>query len=78
VDLIENIRFVFDNYPFLNTQILVAARRTPNHVAFAAQIGADTNTIPPDVTKKLAFHPLTNSGLNQFNADWAKTGQSIV
>jgi len=77
MELIENIRTVFDNYPSLTTEILAASLRTPNHVALAAQIGADASTIPPDVISKLAFHPLTDSGLKQFNDDWAKTGQSI-
>jgi len=35
-------------------------------------------TAPPEVIKKLAMHPLTNQGLEQFMSDWAKTGQKIL
>ncbi|MEP2846322.1 MAG: fructose-6-phosphate aldolase, partial [Alphaproteobacteria bacterium] len=40
--------------------------------------GADVMTAPPEVIKKLASHPLTDKGLEQFMADWKKTGQNIL
>jgi transaldolase len=49
-----------------------------NHVTQAALAGADVATIPPAIIKKLADHPLTKSGLEQFVKDWASTGQKIV
>jgi transaldolase len=58
-------------------KILAASIRTVNHVKDAAKIGADVATMPPDVLKKLAKHPLTDKGLAAFVADWAKTGQKI-
>ncbi|MEO6012126.1 MAG: fructose-6-phosphate aldolase [Devosia sp.] len=77
VELIEQIRTIYDNYNF-TTQILAASIRTPNHVTEVALAGADVATIPPAVIYKLADHPLTKSGLEQFVKDWASTGQSIL
>jgi transaldolase len=47
-------------------------------VSQCALIGADVVTAPPSVIKALASHPLTDKGLEQFMADWAKTGQKIL
>ena len=47
MDLIEDIRTIYDNYPNLTTEILVASIRHPGHVAEAARIGADVCTCPP-------------------------------
>jgi transaldolase len=77
MELIEQIRQIYDNYNF-TTQILAASIRSPNHVTQAALAGADVATIPPAVIYKLADHPLTKSGLEQFVKDWKATGQSIV
>lgn len=77
MDLIGDIRTIYDNYGF-ETQILAASIRTVNHVTQAALVGADVMTAPPEVIRKLAQHPLTDKGLEQFLADWAKTGQSIL
>jgi transaldolase len=77
VELIENIRTIYDNYDF-TTQILAASIRTPNHITEVALAGADVATIPPAVIYKLADHPLTKSGLEQFVKDWKSTGQSIL
>jgi transaldolase len=76
MDLIEDIRLIYDNYAFA-TEILVASVRHPVHILQAAKIGADVVTAPPSVLKALSRHPLTDRGLEQFAADWAKTGQSI-
>ena len=77
MDLIQDIRTIYDNYGF-ETQILAASIRSVNHVLDAARIGADVMTAPPEVIKKLAAHPLTDKGLEQFMADWKKTGQNIL
>jgi transaldolase len=77
MELIQDIRQIYDNYPALETEILAASIRTPNHVREAALIGADVATIPAAVIKSLVNHPLTDKGLAQFVADWKKTGQSI-
>ena len=77
MDLIQDIRTIYDNYGF-ETQILAASIRSVNHVQDAALIGADVMTAPPEVIKKLATHPLTDKGLDQFMKDWQKTGQKIL
>jgi transaldolase len=77
MDLIEDIRLIYDNYEY-QTEILVASVRHPVHILQAAKIGADVVTAPPAVLKALAKHPLTDRGLEQFLADWAKTGETIA
>ena len=78
MDLIREIRTIYDNYQDLSTDILAASIRTVGHVKDAAMIGADVATIPPAILKALVKHPLTDSGLATFVADWKKTGQRIV
>lgn len=77
MDLIREIRVIYDNYGF-ETEILAASIRSANHVKDCALVGADVATVPPAVLKGLVKHPLTDKGLEQFLADWAKTGQSIL
>jgi len=76
MDLIADIRTIYDNYAF-ETEILVASVRNPIHVLEAAKIGADVMTAPPAVIRQLVKHPLTDAGIASFMADWAKTGQKI-
>lgn len=78
MQLIEDIRMVYDNYDSFKTQILVASVRSPEHIINAGRIGADVITAPPKVIRQLYHHPLTDSGLKTFAEDWAKTGQSIL
>ena len=78
MSLIREIRAIYDNYPDLKTEILAASIRTVGHVRDAALAGADVSTVPPGILKALVKHPLTDAGLAQFVADWAKTGQKIV
>lgn len=77
MSLIHEIRAIYDNYGYA-TNILAASVRTAQHVADAAIAGADCATLPPAVFQSLVKHPLTDKGLEQFLADWAKTGQSIL
>ncbi len=77
MELVREIRAIYDNYDDLHTEILAASIRTVNHVRQAALIGADIATVPPAVLKALIKHPLTDRGLEQFLADWKKTGQTI-
>jgi len=78
MDLIRDIVQIYDNYPDLKTEVLVASIRNPTHIVEAALIGADVCTIPPAVLKQLVAHPLTDKGLAAFLADWEKTGQNIL
>jgi transaldolase len=75
-ELIAEIRQIYDNYAF-DTEILAASVRTPLHVKQVALIGADVATCPPSVIKGLVRHPLTDKGIEQFLADWKKTGQTL-
>lgn len=75
-ELIAEIRQIYDNYAF-DTEILAASIRTALHVKQVALIGADVATCPPAVIKSLVKHPLTDKGIEQFMADWKKTGQTL-
>ena len=75
-ELISEIRQIYDNYAF-DTEILAASIRTPLHVKQVALIGADVATCPAAVIKSLVKHPLTDKGIEQFMADWKKTGQTL-
>jgi transaldolase len=78
MDVIREIRTIYDNYPDFSTDILAASIRTVNHVKEAAMIGADVATVPPAILRALVKHPLTDAGLTAFVNDWKKTGQKIV
>jgi len=78
MELIEEIRIIYDNYENIETEILAASIRTSNHVKLSAMAGADVATVPPALLKSLVKHPLTDKGLAAFLADWEKTGQSIL
>ena len=78
MELLAEIRAIYDNYTELSTDILAASIRTVNHVKDAALIGADVVTVPPAILKALVKHPLTDKGIETFLADWKKTGQRIV
>src|SRR6185295_5081495 len=78
MDVIREIRTIYDNYPDFSTDILAASIRSVNHVKEAAMIGADVATVPPAILKALVKHPLTDAGLTAFVNDWKKTGQKIV
>ncbi|MDG2153612.1 MAG: fructose-6-phosphate aldolase [Crocinitomicaceae bacterium] len=71
LDLIEQIRVIYDNYAF-DTEILAASVRHPMHIINCAEIGADIMTGPLKAIKALANHPLTDIGLEKFLADHAK------
>ena len=75
--LIEDIVTIYANYDYA-TEVLVASVRGVQHVMDAALIGADVATVPPSVVHAMYKHPLTDSGLSAFLADWEKTGQSIL
>ncbi len=76
--LIADIVQIYRNYPHLKTEVLVASVRHPMHLVQAAKLGAHVATLPPQVIRQLLKHPLTESGLSAFLADWKKTGQSIL
>lgn len=69
--LVQEITEIFFNYGF-ETEILVASIRGPRHVTESARMGAHIATLPYDIFKKLAYHPLTDIGLEKFLSDWKK------
>jgi len=71
LNLIDEIRLIYDNYNF-NTQILAASVRHTMHVLDCAKIGADVMTGPLSAIVGLLKHPLTDSGLAKFLADHKK------
>jgi transaldolase len=76
MELISDIRQIYDNYLF-DTEILAASIRSANHVKESALAGADVATMPPNVIKTLATHPLTDKGLAAFLADAEKAGIKV-
>jgi transaldolase len=71
LELIADIRLIYDNYGF-ETQILAASVRHTMHVINCAKIGADVMTGPLSSIEGLLKHPLTDSGLKQFLEDYKK------
>jgi transaldolase len=69
MDLIRDIRIIYDNYK-ISTQIIVASIRHPLHFVEAARLGADIATVPFSVIEKLMQHPLTDIGVKRFLDDW--------
>src|SRR5690606_21472065 len=76
--LIGEIVQIYNQYPAIETEVLVASVRNPIHLVESAKMGAHVATIPPQVIRQLYSHPLTDKGLAAFVADWQKTGQTIL
>ncbi|MFP9115193.1 fructose-6-phosphate aldolase [Flavobacterium sp. RHBU_3] len=74
LNLIQEIREIYDNYGY-ETQILAASVRHTMHIVNCAKIGADVMTGPLSAITGLLKHPLTDIGLAQFLADHAKGNQ---
>jgi transaldolase len=71
MDLVRELVQIYNNYSF-GTQVIVASVRHPQHVYEAALVGADVATIPFKVLEQLIKHPLTDTGIKSFLADWEK------
>jgi transaldolase len=69
--LIHQIRQIYNNYG-LKTKILAASIRHPKHLVECAMAGADVCTVPFNVIKQMMSHPLTDSGITKFVADYKK------
>lgn len=72
-DLVQEICGVFDQYDTFQTEVLAASIRHPMHIVEAAHAGAHVVTAPPKVFHQLYKHPLTESGLQKFLADWQQS-----
>lgn len=71
MDLVRDIVQIYRNYGF-TTQVIVSSVRHPMHVYEASLIGAEVATIPFKVLEQLVRHPLTDTGMKSFLADWEK------
>ncbi|MBC8527205.1 MAG: fructose-6-phosphate aldolase [Candidatus Cloacimonetes bacterium] len=76
MDLVGDIRLIYDNYG-ISTQIIVASIRHPLHFVESARIGADIATVPFAVIEKLMKHPLTDIGIERFMNDWKKLKDNL-
>jgi transaldolase len=74
LDLIHQIKTIYDNYDEIETQIIVASVRNPIHVIETAMMGAEIVTIPPAIIEQMVKHPLTDKGIAQFLEDAKKIG----
>jgi transaldolase len=72
IDLITTISDMFANYPDIKTEIIAASIRNPIHVTDCALAGADIATIPYGVIEQMTKHPLTDQGIEKFQADYKK------
>jgi transaldolase len=75
MDLIKDIKTIYNNYGF-KTKIIVASIRNPLHVVDAALLGADIATVPFSVIEQLLKHPLTDIGIQRFLEDYKKIPKS--
>ncbi|HBJ9808300.1 TPA: fructose-6-phosphate aldolase [Listeria monocytogenes] len=67
--LIRDIADIFEIYG-IPTEIISASVRHPIHVIECAKAGADIATVPFKVFEQILKHPLTDSGIDKFLADW--------
>jgi transaldolase len=74
LELIHQIKGIYENYDEIETQIIVASVRNPIHVIEAGLMGAEIVTIPPAIIEQMLKHPLTDRGIAQFLEDAKKIG----
>jgi transaldolase len=74
LELLSEIVEIYGNYSW-KTEVLAASIRHPIHIVEAARMGAHVATIPFKIIEQLIKHPLTDKGLEQFLADWRKSGR---
>ncbi len=73
IPLLHEMRHMIDFYGF-ETGVLAASLRHVRHVHDAVVAGADVATMPENILQKAVSHPLTDHGIEKFNADWQKLG----
>lgn len=77
INLIREIKLIYQNYPEFKTKILAASIRNQSHFLEVAKIGAHAVTMPGALIKKLLSHPLTDQGIEIFKNDWQNSGLKI-
>jgi transaldolase len=70
--LVEDIVGVFEDYSEIQTKVIAASIRHPQHCVVAARAGAHIATVPYDVLIQMIQHPMTTTGISRFLADWQK------
>jgi len=75
MQLVKEIVDVFKNYPEINTEVIAASIRHPEHCVRAAKAGAHIATVPYNVLMQMIQHPLTDIGVTRFLADWRRASQ---
>jgi transaldolase len=70
MQVVEDTLAILDNYPDLDAQVIAASIRHPMHVTSAALLGADISTVPYAVLMQMIRHPMTDTGIKRFLADW--------
>ncbi|HUT68086.1 MAG TPA: fructose-6-phosphate aldolase [Dehalococcoidales bacterium] len=70
MQVVDDVKYILKNYPELDTQVIAASIRHPLHCTQAALIGADIATVPYNVLMQMIQHPLTDTGIKRFLADW--------
>ena len=78
IQLIADIKKIFNNYKNIKTKILSASIRSLEHFNAVATIGSDVATVPVKIFKELHKHHLTDKGVDIFTADWKKSGMKIL
>lgn len=72
MELVREIMQIFENYG-IETEVIAASIRHPQHALMAALAGSDIATIPHKVLVQMMKHPMTDKGIESFMSDWAKT-----
>jgi len=75
MQVVEESLTILGNYPELDAQLIAASIRHPMHVTTAAMMGADIATVPYAVLMQMIQHPLTDTGIKRFLADFKSAGK---
>jgi len=76
MEVVRTTVSIFRQYGF-STQVIAASIRHPMHVVAAAQAGAPIATVPFGVLMQMLRHPLTDAGIERFQADWARAQAAL-
>jgi transaldolase len=71
MEMIRELAAIIEIHGF-ESEVLVASVRHPRHVIDGALAGAGVATLPFKVFQQMVHHPLTDRGIEQFKADWAR------
>ncbi len=77
MDMVRELSAILEIHG-LDAEIIVASTRSPRHVIEGALAGAQIATVPFKVVQQMVGHPLTDKGIAQFEADWAKAQAEIA